>query len=161
MRRAQEKDTLAVSSVSTSGLADTDISQIGQETLVEAKGEKRRQQQQTTHALLTSQDLYAYAAAGPEYEKPACLKVCISTADKINDHTYVSRSDDDPGTWYRQLVHLLAFSAWSDTCHRRLHVVEPAVELRVQLRFGGRVPGTGVRGITDDLLARHFISGMR
>lgn len=101
MRRAQEKDTLAVSSVSTRGLADTDVSQTGQETLVEAKGEKWRQEHQTTHALLTSQDLYAYAAAGPEYEKPACLKVCISTADNIIDHTYVLRPDDDPGAWYR------------------------------------------------------------
>lgn len=26
-----------------------------------------------THAVVTSHDLYAHAAAGPEYEYPACL----------------------------------------------------------------------------------------
>lgn len=160
VRWAEEEDTLAVLSVSTSELAITGISQTGENNLVEAIV-KRRQQHQTTHALLTSQDLYAYAAAGPEYEKPACLRVCISTADIIIDHTHILRSDDDPGARHRQLVHLPAFSVWSDTCHRRLHVVEPAVELRIQLRFGGCVPRAGVRGITNDLFARHFVFDMR
>ena len=57
-------------------------------------------------------------------------RCCQYNHNRTNKHSSL-RSDDNSRSRYRQVFHFLTFRLRSDTCQRRLHVVEPAIELCV------------------------------
>jgi hypothetical protein len=83
----------------------------------------------------------------------------MSTACSVNSRpTYRglkdSRCNYHPGPRNRQLIDSLTLRLASNACDGRLDGIEPAIELRAELRLGGGVPRTRMARIPHDLV-RH------
>lgn len=83
-----------------------------------------------SYILLVSMHLYAHAAAGPEYEYPACLQ-CISAMVVGIPFRVDERSDDGSAALNRKIAYAIIGIEWRR--RRQLDGFEPGVELSVEL----------------------------
>ena len=111
VRRAQKKDTLAVSSVSTSSLASNDIPQISPDMTHDPRERlKRDNNSNSLTPCLHPRPCMRMPRAGQSMSSQRVWQSISAQPTPLIDQTYLLRPYDDPGTWNRQLVHLLAFS---------------------------------------------------